>query len=93
MRTCFPESSTTVSVDILSFRAKKRLTTNQSVVKAKNSISQPNQTNDTSQIPNEIPQNDTIARHEKLSQVTELGLQYVEDRAAKVTILGHKILL
>ncbi|KAJ5392566.1 NACHT-domain-containing protein [Penicillium cosmopolitanum] len=57
------------------------------------SKSQPSQVNDASDISNEIPQHDAIARQEKLSQVTKLGLQHVEDRTVKITILGHKIIL
>lgn len=56
-------------------------------------MSQPTQAEDESQIANEIPQNDTVTRREKLNKITELGLKHMENRTVKVTILGHRIAL
>lgn len=42
---------------------------------------------------NRIPRHDTAARREKLKEITKSGLQHIEDKKVKVTILGHEIRL
>lgn len=49
--------------------------------------------NDASDVANQIPQHDMIARREKLMQITELGLKHMEDKKISATLLGHEIIL
>jgi hypothetical protein len=51
------------------------------------------ETEDAVEVTNQIPQHDTIARREKLKQITELGLKHMEGRKVSATLLGHEILL
>jgi hypothetical protein len=48
---------------------------------------------DASVVTNQIPQHDAIARREKLKQITELGLKYIEDKKVSIILLGYKIVL
>ena len=45
------------------------------------------------EVPNQIPQHDTVARREKLKKITELGLKHMEDKKVRKTLLGHEIVL
>ncbi|OGE49412.1 hypothetical protein PENARI_c021G00237 [Penicillium arizonense] len=58
-----------------------------------NALSAPSQQEDIEDIGNQIPQQDVAARREKLKRIAELGLQHMEDKKAKVTILGHEVSL
>ncbi|KAK3984174.1 putative vegetative incompatibility protein [Cladorrhinum sp. PSN332] len=51
------------------------------------------ETADVAEITNHVPQNDPIARREKLKEITELGLKHMEDKKISTTILGHEIVL
>jgi hypothetical protein len=51
------------------------------------------ETEDASEVTNQIPQHDAIARREKLKQITELGLKHMEDKKVSTTLLGHEIVL
>jgi hypothetical protein len=50
-------------------------------------------TEDASEVTNQIPQHNAIARREKLKQITELGLKHIEDKKVSTTLLGHEIVL
>ncbi|RYP43315.1 hypothetical protein DL768_009981 [Monosporascus sp. mg162] len=52
-----------------------------------------NETEDVAEITNQVPQNDSIARREKLKEITELGLKHMEDKKVRTTLLGHEIVL
>ncbi|KAM7213271.1 NACHT domain containing protein [Rhypophila decipiens] len=50
-----------------------------------------NETEDVADITNHVPQNDPIARREKLKKITELGLKHMEGMKLSTTILGHEV--
>ena len=52
-----------------------------------------NKTDDNSDVTNQIPQHDAIARREKLREIAELGLKHMEDKKVSMTLLGHEIVL
>ncbi|KAK4210639.1 NACHT domain-containing protein [Rhypophila decipiens] len=52
-----------------------------------------NETEDVADITNHVPQNDPIARREKLKKITELGLKHMEGMKLSTTILGHEVVL
>ncbi|TQS33773.1 hypothetical protein Golomagni_05870, partial [Golovinomyces magnicellulatus] len=58
-----------------------------------NSPSTPLHEEDAKDVKNQIPQHSTIARREKMKHIAELGLKHMEDMQARVTILGHTILV
>ena len=51
------------------------------------------ETEDASEVKNQIPQHDAIARREKLKQITELGLKHMEGKKVSATLLGHEIVV
>jgi hypothetical protein len=53
----------------------------------------PNETEDASEVTNQIPQHDAIAQREKLKEITELGLKHMENKKVGTTLLGHEIVL
>ncbi|KAK3933971.1 hypothetical protein QBC46DRAFT_92459 [Diplogelasinospora grovesii] len=55
--------------------------------------SAPNETEDVSEVTSQIPQHDTIARREKLKELTKLGLKRMDDKKVSTTLLGHEIVL
>ncbi|KAJ5256671.1 hypothetical protein N7478_012775 [Penicillium angulare] len=57
------------------------------------SLSVPTWEKDAGDVENRIPQHDTAARRETLKEIAESGLQYMDNKKAKVTILGHEIRL
>ncbi len=48
---------------------------------------------DARDVVNRIPQHDTMARREKLVEISRLGLRHMEDKKIKTTLLGHEIVL
>jgi hypothetical protein len=44
-------------------------------------------------IMNHIPQNDPIVCWEKLKEIIELGLKYMEDKKIRTMLLGYEIVL
>ncbi|KAJ6013438.1 hypothetical protein N7540_008029 [Penicillium herquei] len=42
---------------------------------------------------NKIPQNDPVARRERLQRIAESGLEHLNDKKSKFTILGHEVVL
>jgi hypothetical protein len=44
-------------------------------------------------VPNLIPHDDPAARQQKLKQIIEMGLQHMEDKKVRTTLLGHEIIL
>ncbi|KAK3374120.1 WD40-repeat-containing domain protein [Lasiosphaeria ovina] len=52
-----------------------------------------NGTEDVAGITNHVPQNDPIARREKLKEIMELGLKHMEDKKISTTLLGREIVL
>ncbi|KAJ5631709.1 uncharacterized protein N7484_011809 [Penicillium longicatenatum] len=57
------------------------------------SPSAPTWETDASDVENRIPQHDPAARQGKLKEIAKSGLQHMEDKKVKVTILGHEIRL
>lgn len=57
------------------------------------SPSAPNEYEDESDVDNQIPHHDSTARRKKMKDITELGLQYMEDKKVKTTLLGYEIIV
>lgn len=53
----------------------------------------PRETEDTQGVLNQIPQHDSIARRAKLREIIALGLQHMEQKKVRTTLLGHEIVL
>lgn len=51
----------------------------------------PNKKEDASDIADYIPQDDPVARREKMTNITELSLKRIEDKKLETTPLGHNV--
>ncbi|KAK3934300.1 putative vegetative incompatibility protein [Diplogelasinospora grovesii] len=75
------------------FAGPLSLTLTQGNVGQPKTLTAANETEDTSEVANLIPQHDAIARREQMKEITKLGLKHMEDKKVSTTLLGHKIVL